>query len=279
MMPPPFLLQALTNRSVVSVTGEGAEGWLDDLITCDISKLSAGQAAYGALLSPQGKIQSDLFVLKTDDRLLLDVPTSQLDMLMKRLAMYKLRAKVSLVPEPHLGVAVADVKPDSSLVYADPRHALLGWRAITERSTMPQGDGYDLQRIGLGLADFDRDMGFDKIFPHDVNFDQWGGVSFTKGCFVGQEVVSRMQHRGTARNRLLPVRVESLVPLASQQDIRCGDTLIGSVSSAVPGLALAMLRLDRLAEASAPLMAGDTRVHVNKPDWIRYDVRTGDGAL
>jgi tRNA-modifying protein YgfZ len=101
-------------------------------------------------------------------------------------------------------------------------------------------------------------------------------VSFTKGCYIGQEVVSRMEHRGTARSRILPVRFEGAAA-ARGSDIRAGEVSVGTVLGSAGNSALALIRLDRLAEAGAPLLTEAGKVTVQKPRWVRYDVPGAQG--
>jgi folate-binding protein YgfZ len=131
--------------------------------------------------------------------------------------------------------------------------------------------GYDAARIALGLADTDADLGSGEFFPHEANLDQLGGVSFKKGCYVGQEVVSRMEHRGTARSRILPVALDAEAP-PKGSDIRSGEKQVGTLLSSDGHHALALVRLDRLADASEPLLTGAVTITVLKPRWARYDV-------
>ena len=128
---------------------------------------------------------------------------------------------------------------------------------------------YDELRIALGLADSVQDIGTNNLFPHEANLDQFGGVNFTKGCYVGQEVVSRMQHRGTARSRILPVTGQGLTKGAS---ITSEGKTIGEILSTTSAIALALIRLDRLGDAPAPLLSNAVTLKVQKPDWIKYDV-------
>ena len=161
--------------------------------------------------------------------------------------------------------------------YADPRTALIGWRIVTAKGTLPEGSGYDAARIALGLADSDGDIGSGELFPHEANFDQMGAVSFSKGCYIGQEVVSRMEHRATARSRILPVTFDGAAPPRGAA-IKSADKIIGSVLSSAGNAALALLRLDRMAEATQPLLTDAVRVRVHKPAWIKYDVPSKDYA-
>jgi tRNA-modifying protein YgfZ len=246
-----FLMQVRRERSVLGLTGAETEHFLHNLITADVLGMVEGDARYGALLTPQGKILFDFFVVKTGEGYLLDCATSQLAELEKRLKFYRLRAKTVIEPRPDLEVGVAPVKSDGLLSYVDPRSAEIGWRIIAPVGTLPEGDGYDAVRITLGLADSDGDIGSSQLFPHEANFDLLGAVSFSKGCYVGQEVVSRMQHRSTARSRILPVAFESAT---RGKEIRSGDKIIGNVLSSSGNRALALVRTDRLDESVAPLL-------------------------
>lgn len=265
----PFPVQKLAGRQVISITGDGAVAWLDNLVTCELGGLAPGQAAYGALLTPQGKILYDMFVIRDGERVLLD--TGDADGLLKRLLIYRLRAKLDIRIEAALGVGASSERADRGIVFADPRQAALGFRSIAAKDLLIEGDGYDARRIRLGIADCAADFASESVFPHEINMDQFGGVSFTKGCYVGQEVVSRMQHRGTARNRILPVRFDGPAPPA-KTEIKSGDTRIGETLSTCGQRGLTLVRIDRLAETSAPLTAGSATLHIERPDWFKINV-------
>ena len=257
----------LENRAVLAVTGPDAGHFLHNLLTADIEQLEEGAARYAALLNPQGKILFDMIVLRRGEGFLIDCDRSQRADLMKRLAMYKLRARVEIVASDDLAVSVSPEEIAGG--FPDPRTPDIGWRAIGKAAGPAQG--YDSARIALGLADSTADIGSSETFPHEANLDQLGGVSFRKGCYVGQEVVSRMEHRGTARNRILPVKLSGPAP-GKGTAIRSGDKQVGTLLSSSGGAALALLRLDRLAEADGPLLAEGSEVTVIKPSWVRYVV-------
>jgi folate-binding protein YgfZ len=262
------------DRAVISITGQGALAWLHNLLTCDVAHLAAQDAAYGALLSPQGKILHDMFVFNAGENVLIDCASPQRATLVQKLSLYRLRAKLMIEIDNDLEVGVHMNKLDEGLRYPDPRHASMGWRSFQSSGSLinvPDGRGYDERRIALGLADSTFDLGVEKTFPHEANFDQFGGVDFKKGCYIGQEVVSRMQHRGTARSRMLPIAFDSK---PDDMKVMAGDTLIGEIHSCRENHGLALLRLDRMAEATAPFTAGTVPVRVEKPDWITYAVRT-----
>jgi folate-binding protein YgfZ len=266
-----FTAGLLPDRAILFVEGPEAGHFLHNLVTADIEGLVAGAARYAALLTPQGKILFDFFVLKvSEERFAVDCAASQKAELMKRLGFYKLRAKVA-VSYGTEAAGVSMTEPAAELRYIDPRTPAVGWRFIPAADGLPDASGYGQARIALGLADTDADLGSGEFFPHEANLDQLGGVSFSKGCYVGQEVVSRMEHRGTARSRILPVELDGPAP-AKGSEIRAGEKQIGTLLSSAGAQALALVRLDRLAEATEPLLTDGVRVHVLKPRWARYDV-------
>ncbi len=272
-----FLMQVRRDRAVLSLEGAETENFLHNLVTADVLGLADWHARYAALLTPQGKILFDFFVLRTPEGYLLDCAASQLEELTKRLSFYRLRAKVAIAERKDLEVGVSPERPAGLTAYADPRTSLIGWRIVAGKGTLPEGSGYDGARIALGLADSDGDIGSGELFPHEANFDQMGAVSFGKGCYIGQEVVSRMEHRATARSRILPVAFDGIAPQRGAA-IKSADRIIGSVLSSAGNSALALLRLDRLAEAAQPLLTDAVKVHVHKPAWIKYDVPSRDYA-
>lgn len=262
-----FRAGRLPGRAILSVGGPEAGHFLHNLLTSDIDHLAEGQAAYAALLTPQGKILFDMIVVAQGDGYLIDCAAGQRADLLKRLAMYKLRAKVEIAARDDLAVGVSPTEIAGG--FRDPRDGAIGWRMIGT----PQGEaeGYDAARIAAGLADSAADLGSGEFFPHEANLDQLGGVNFRKGCYVGQEVVSRMEHRGTARSRILPVVLDGDAP-PKGTDIRSGDKQVGTLLSSVGSSALALIRLDRLADATAPLLADGVSVKVLKPAWAKYQV-------
>jgi hypothetical protein len=277
----------LIDRGVIRVGGDEAASFLQGLLTCDIDKVTLRHAGYGALLTPQGKIISDCLVVAVAGEdgggFLLDAPLLQTPDLMKRLKLYRLRSKVTLddLTADSTVIVAADggaLPDDAGLVFADPRLIALGDRAITDRASVGEiattdADGYHARRIALGVPDGGKDFTYGDAFPHEALLDQLGGVSFKKGCYVGQEVVSRMQHRGTARTRIVPiVFTEGLVTEMGVEATAGGKTL-GRVGSCADGRGLAMLRLDRVADALAAgerLDAGGLAFTVEKPAFARF---------
>ena len=277
----------LKDRGVVRVTGEEARDFLQGVVTCDMAAVTEAAPGYGALLTPQGKIIVDFLIVEAPadegGGFLLDAPLLQVPDLMKRLKLYKLRARVALedLSEQAAVIASADgsaLPEDAGLVYADPRLPALGQRAITDQATVAEVAADDAQpwherRIALGVPHGGHDFTYGDTFPHEALLDQLGGVSFRKGCYVGQEVVSRMQHRGTARTRIVPVIfAEGVVPEIGVEATAGGKTL-GHVGSSANGRGLAMLRLDRVADAlaaGAALDGGGLSFTLEKPGFIRF---------
>lgn len=253
MQPLNFPETALPERAILRIDGAEARHFLHNLVTADIERLKDGEATYAALLSPQGKILADFFVLAEGESFVIDCAAAHLQDLLKRLAMYRLRAKIDIAEVNDMEV----VASPSSGRYRDPRLAAMGWRSMVLKGTVPVREGYHAARISAGLADSE-EIGSGQLFPHDANLDQLGAVSFTKGCYVGQEIVSRMEHRATARSRILPIAFAG----AKGSELRAGEKVLGTVLASADGLSLALLRLDRL----------DGSIKVLKPDWVRYDV-------
>lgn len=238
----------LPDRGVVAVTGEDARTFLDNIITNDMDLLDKQEAIFAGLLSPQGKILFDFFVVKDKDGFLLDVAKDKAADLVKRLSMYKLRAKVVIA---EVADAFVEVRwPQSNVGFEDPRKAGLGGRGIMTSPVVfdtAAYDAYHARRIALGVPEGGKDYAFGEAFPHEALFDQLNGVSFTKGCYVGQEIVARMEHRGTARKRIVRVNGTGGLPVAGTE-VLAGEVVIGVMGSSADQAGLALLRLDRVAE-------------------------------
>jgi hypothetical protein len=273
----------LPNRGIVAVNGSDAMKLLQGLVTNDVALLDTQPAIYAGLLSPQGKILFDFIVVKTPDGALIDVARDQAAALVKRLTMYKLRAAVTIaeVSAEHAVVAVfgPDARFEQGIVYSDPRLPDLGLRAIVDPkdAVAVNSDAADYQdfRVGLGVPEGGRDYVFGDAFPHEALFDQLHGVSFTKGCYVGQEIVSRMEHRGTARKRIVPVHADA--PLVEGATVMAGDVEIGRLGSVAGSRGLALLRLDRVDEFAAkgvPLTAEGAPITASIPAWAHFKTLT-----
>jgi tRNA-modifying protein YgfZ len=274
----------LSDRAVVLVSGPAAHSFLQGLITNDIDKAKPGGAVHAGLLTPQGKILFDFFVAPEGDGFLLEIAKAKAAELVQRLGFYRLRAQVEIAEDPAFTVAAAWGAPprleDGAIAYADPRLPALGHRILLPAGTSlgnlgcspATEDEYHAHRIALGVPEGGRDYAFGDAFPHDAMFDQLAGVDFNKGCFVGQEVVSRMEHRGSARKRIVGVEGEGPLP-PSGTDITAGSAPLGTLGSVSGSSGLALLRLDRAEEANAalvPLRAGEVIVALRIPAWARF---------
>lgn len=266
----------LADRGVVEVCGEDAAKFLHNLVTNDVAGLAPGEARYAALLTPQGKILFDFVIFALDGgRFLLDCPLSLAEDLAKRLNMYKLRAKIEVRNLSGTLESLALLDADRPMIDAialarDPRAAALGWRALAEKGKIAAtGDPveYEARRISAGVPGGGVDFEYGDAFPHEADMDLLAGVDFRKGCYVGQEVVSRMKHRNLVRKRVTPYRAPGGAP-APGLPIRAGETEIGVTGSALGEEGLALIRLDRLADArergDAPVAGGVTLAFVEQ---------------
>ncbi|HUO90973.1 MAG TPA: hypothetical protein VMU08_17510 [Rhizomicrobium sp.] len=263
----------LEDRAVVAISGPEARGFLQGLITNDVERLAPGKGIYAALLTPQGKILFDFFLVEGDGAILVDCLAARRDALIKRLSMYRLRAKVTIEPREQLAVLAewnAEAAPHANS-YPDPRVAALGRRAIIARAEMPAGlahaDAYHAHRLSLGVPEA-ADFGSDRMFALDADLDELHAVDFAKGCYVGQELTARMKHRGTARKRLLALEASGGVP-APDTAVMADGKSIGEIASAYGQRGFALIRLDRLGEADGtPVSAGSSTVELAKPSWL-----------
>jgi folate-binding protein YgfZ len=276
-------LAPLDDRALILVGGEDATSFLSGLVTCAVEE---GSAHYGAILTPQGKIIADFFLLpRGEGGVFLDAPKLVAETLFKRLTLYKLRAKVTLADVSAersvfaaFGTSSAPLAGFAS--FADPRYAELGSRLVASKAELaPHCDAaladYDKYRISLAIPQGGRDFAYGDVFPHEAAMDQLHGVDFQKGCYVGQEVVSRMQHRGSARTRIAALSFTGSAPSEGAEILSRGKTIgkLGSVDAAGQR-GIGLLRLDRLADALAlgeDLLAAETVLRAAKPSWARYD--------
>lgn len=280
----------LADRGVVRIEGQDSEKLLQGLITNDVAGLELGAARHAALLSPQGKILFDFFIVRVAGGYLIDVARGKAQDLVKRISMYKLRADVTITDQSSDYVVFALWGEDEASLpggitgirFADPRHAGLGSRLLVPqemagavqqaaRDLEASQHVYDGLRVRLGIPEGGKDFDFGEAYPHEADLDLFYGVSFTKGCFVGQEIVSRMQNRTLVRKRV--VKVDGSGPLTPGSDIRLGDVTIGRLGTVEGQSGLAMLRLDRALEAEdkrEPLTAGNVTITPDPEPLARF---------
>jgi folate-binding protein YgfZ len=256
--------QLLVHRSIVSVSGADAEAFLNGLLTVSTIGIGSEEIRYGGLLTPQGKVIADMLIMRAGDAILLDCAVSAAPSLLKRFAMFKLRAAVAIEERSDLGAIAFDGA-------GDPRSPEAPRRRIGQRTAAAPGDPawYHAARIAAGLPEQGFDFGAEDVFPADINMDLLNGVDFRKGCFVGQEVVSRMKRRGTARRRTLKA---SLPQGAEAPSLILADGFeIGMLTSVSGALGLARVRIDRMAEALAryeSITAGGQPLVFDNPPWL-----------
>ena len=280
----------LSDRGVIKVSGEAARDFLNGLVTTDVSLIQPGLGRFGALLTPQGKIVVDFLITEAPaghgGGFLIDCPRVLAQGLADKLGFYRLRAKVTVenLSDSFGVLAVWDgdltLKPD--LAYVDPRDAALGWRILVPEelaqkaadligAELVDSTAYDAHRIASGVPRGGLDFIYGDAFPHETNMDRLHGVDFDKGCYVGQEVVSRMQHRGTARTRTLRVVLDGPAP-APGEAILAGEKPLGTMGSSADGAGLALIRIDRAADAldaGLPLTSGGLGLRLAEPADVR----------
>ncbi|WP_375206564.1 CAF17-like 4Fe-4S cluster assembly/insertion protein YgfZ [Hyphococcus sp.] len=261
----------LPDRAVIRLSGEDRFSFLQGIVTSDLTQLNAAPALFAALLTPQGKILFDFFIVKEDDALLIDCRKEAAEALMKRLTLYKLRAKVGLEIAEDKQVIVSDSEIAGG--FADPRHDKLGWRAIISDGGYSTDTEYNARRIALGVAEFGEDFSSEEMFLTDVNYDVLNGVNYKKGCFIGQEVSSRMKRKGDARRRSILATFDGPAP-DKGAPVTAGGSTLGEIMNSVDGRALALIRMDRWEKAqsdSAAVECGGKSLHLQIPDYLKTE--------
>ncbi|MER8379740.1 folate-binding protein YgfZ [Mesorhizobium sp. M0142] len=270
---------SLRDRALVSVSGPDAEHFLQNILTTDLDVLGSSEAKPGALLTPQGKILFDFLISRAGENAFrLECRAETADDFMRRLTLYKLRAKVEIAQLDQPVVTVlwesdSTASQVESAPFADARFV----DTIVKRFYDGTAEGGDLAawqafRIAHGIAESGSDYELGDAFPHDVLLDEIGGVGFKKGCYVGQEVVSRMQHRGTARRRVLIVSAERSLP-ASGAELTVEGRPVGTLGSTAGTTGLAIARIDRVKaafDAGLPILADDVAVSLTIPPWAKF---------
>lgn len=257
-------IAALTSRALIAVSGEDWRSFLQGLLTQDVETLASGEARFGALLNPQGRLLFDLFVIGHGDGAWIEVEAAHREALIMRLTMYRLRAKVQIIADETPVLAAFGSDPGAGWI-VDPRLPALGWRGYGVAAP-PNADeaDYDAHRLALGVPG-PADWGVEKTYPIEANFDLLNGIDFKKGCFIGQETTSRMKRRGQIKSRMLPIDFDGAPP-ASGSEVLNGERRAGEVLSGRGGRAIALVRLDRIVDGE--LTADGQLVRTERPDWI-----------
>jgi folate-binding protein YgfZ len=265
---------ALSHRALIAVSGPDWASFLKGLCTAHIDILVEETARgafhkphYGAFLRPQGKMICDVLLHAVSaDEIWLDVPLSERDELLAKLNMYKLRAKVTIVALDHPAyVAFGGDLPEGFM--ADPRGSIIDSTfgfAYASQSETATPDDWRAFRFAHGLAEAGTDFSKDALYAIDANLDLLAAIDFHKGCYVGQELTSRMKRRGQIKNRILGFRYEGEAPETGAEILNI-DKRAGDVLAATQGYGLALMRIDR---REGDLTAGDRPITLNIPDWI-----------
>ena len=273
------LVYLLDDRGVIEVGGADATGFLQRLITNSVLNIPKGEGRYAGLLTPQGKLLFDFFVVPLpegpDAGYLIDCAGEQTADLVKRLNLHKMRATIAIEDQSKKFAVAAIFGGEvaagiEGVFYRDTRAPQMGVRAIVPRGgalaklDRAEASRYEAHRITQGVPKGGVDFRYGDAFVHDVNFDLMNGVDFKKGCYVGQEVVARVHYRNSARKRIVKIHFEGPAPAQGTQ-ITAGETNIGQVGSTADGEGLAMVRLDRLEEARAAGVALKAGVDIIVP--------------
>ncbi|MFK7793109.1 MAG: folate-binding protein YgfZ [Devosiaceae bacterium] len=258
-------LTHLTDRALLLVEGEEAEHFLEGLVTSELPVDGIAQGS--ALLTPQGKLLFSFLISRHGAGFALECDASDVEALAKRLTLYKLRAKVTITPSELVVFA------GQGGALTDARHVAMPKRSYaTADDTDGHGIEYATQRAKLGVLEGPTEIIPNQDFPHDVALDLTGAVSFSKGCFVGQEVVSRVKHRGTARRRPVLISGEGI---QAEQPIMVGEREVGTVRMAQDGLGIAVVRLDHL---KGPATVDGHAVSLAAPPYATYSLEPETSA-
>lgn len=269
-------LAHLSGRAVLEVAGEDRVRFLQGLVSNDVEQAAPGRAVWAALLTPQGKWLADFFILAEGDRLLLDCERGQMPMLAQRLTRFRLRSKVTMAEAPFAVHAAWDGTPDPSadaIIVPDPRLPEAGWRILAPAplpETATEAD-WDCHRLALGLPDGSRDLDAEKTVLLEAGFDELNGVSWSKGCYMGQELTARTKYRGLVKRRLVPVAIAGELPTPGTPVLR-DSTEVGVMRSGRDGAGLALLRLEAL---DARLVCGEAALTPRIPGWMRLPAAIG----
>lgn len=242
----------LESRGVVQISGKDAKSLLQGLVTNDMDLLSNDNSLYAALLTPQGKFLFDMIISETAEGLFLDIEYARKQDLIRRLMMYRLRAEAEIADREDLSVWAATVSEDIENAVSDPRCAALGYRIIAKENPAPNAtplpfDEYEETRIQNGVPDSSHDMMVEKYFWLETDAERLNGVSFTKGCFVGQELTARMKHRMDLKKKLVPVLAEASITSEMGTPIKTADgKTAGTLHSSSGKYAMAYMRLEYL---------------------------------
>jgi tRNA-modifying protein YgfZ len=259
----------LEDRAVIVVGGEEAGEFLDRILTNNVSDLEAGVGRFAALLSPQGKVLADVILTRArNEAFLIVAKASVAGDLLKRLTLYRLRSRVTmsvcsrsapLQENATLALPASNLFPHFTIEAEGTVHAEISGMAA-----------FNSLRIAAAVPEGGVDFIHGDAFPHEINMDRLGGIDFHKGCYVGQEIVSRTEHRGSARTRTMRISYASGYGPEPGASVMAGERVIGTAGLSVAGEGLAMIRLDKLADALAAgeaISAGGILAIISAPPY------------
>lgn len=271
----------LSHRAVISLTGSDRDTFLQGLVTNDVLALPAQQSCWSALLNAQGRIESLFFLWKTEQALFLDFATDDPTPLIKTLRRFRLRADVEITQTDYsiLIGGPEDTPPDGAiLTVTDPRHPALGWRALCPHHLATPPDEHIAaacltRRLTLGIPD-DADIIPGQTLVLEANMDYLHGVSWEKGCYLGQEVTARTHYRGLIKKRILPIATHEGTELPADGVITLNGQEVGELRSHNGHQGLALLH--RRAWEATDLMLGECPVTLHWPEWLPQKERHHD---
>lgn len=265
-------LTPLPDRGVIAAEGDDRVAFLQGLVSNDIEAVRPGHAVWAALLTAQGKWLADFFVFSDGNTLLLDCEAEQIPMLLQRLSRYRLRMQVSLrhASALHVYVGWDGVPVVEGVTAPDPRLPDFALRILAAGplAATASPDDWDRLRLAAGLPDGSKDMEPDRSVLLEAGFDELAGVSWSKGCYMGQELTARTKYRGLVKRRLVPVAVDGALPPPGTPVLKAGIE-VGTMRSGRDGIGLASIRLDVIG---ATLLCGDARLTPSIPAWMRLPV-------
>lgn len=262
-----MFIAELPHRGVIEIEGEDKAAFLQGLISNDISLVTATQAIYAALLTPQGRFLFDFFIIEKDGTFFLDVESVRHEELLKKLNLFKLRSKVTLKMRPDLKVYALWGEENLPMeAYPDPRLKTLGARLIGQTDPNASAEEYDLHRLKLGVPEGGIDLLPEKAILLESGLDELNAISWTKGCYMGQELTARTKYRGLVRKRLFPVKIEGGSP-ENGAEVLLGDTPVGEMRSSRNSYGLALLRIEA-AKSGDSLTCGEASLKPYIPDWM-----------
>ena len=281
------------DKTVLRLSGDNPENFLNDLLTAQIEALEDGIARAACLLSPQGRILFDMLVLRTADAVYIVTETIQADALIKRLTLYRLRLAIEITSLADMSVChlldsakpqqtEPHALPDNTILARDERHTGLGVLCLIPETDLPAAQPDELwhiQRIGLGIPEGVTDLTLNRALMLEAGLQHLAAVDFKKGCYIGQEVTARTHYRGLVKRRLFPITVPNNGPnnrLETGASVMMAEKIVGLCGSVANedghSIALASIRLDaakQIIEQDATLTLEDgTPVHLKIPDWM-----------